>query len=274
SVRSTWTRPFESVTTRCAPSHPFVMDRATSRPAAGRPAVSRSSNRRGSDGCAPAAACCPTPSTNPLATPDSGARGGAAVASLAPGAVARRAHPSISRSTAGSAPRATKSARSLLVGVKLRQLRWTSAASSSGASVFGSHSRARSAKVRTTCVNESPARSSLVRAGGEGGGGGGDGGGGGSWDGAAGRVTAVAPGLRDGATGVGFAAGRAATGARRRRLATRPATLPPRAETLAPILDPTAVMLDHLGSGSSGWNHQYAPAATPPNKSTSRGPIT
>src|SRR2546430_12599084 len=32
------------------------------------------SKRRGSDGCAPAAACCPTPSTNPLATPDSGAR--------------------------------------------------------------------------------------------------------------------------------------------------------------------------------------------------------
>ena len=43
-----------------------------------------------------------------------------------------------------------------------------------------------------------------------------------------------------------------------------------RAETLGPIVDPTAVMVDHLGSGSSGWNHQYAPAATPPSKSTSR----
>src|SRR5205814_9222470 len=114
--------------------------------------------------------------------------------------------------------------------------------------------RARSAKVRIACVSESPARSGLVRAGGEGGGGGG--GGGGSGDGAAGRVTAVAPGLRDGATGVGFAAGRAATGARRRRPATRPATLPPRAETLAPIVDPTAVMLDHLVSGSSGRDQQ------------------
>src|SRR5204863_667169 len=138
-------------------------------------------------------------------------------------------------------------------------------ASPAHANCLWSNSRARSAKVRITCVSESPARSSLVRAGGEGGGGGG----GGSGDGAAGRVTAVAPGLRDGATGVGFAAGRAATGARRRRLATRPATLPPRAETLAPFVDPTAVLLAHLGSGSSGWNHHYAPAATPPNQSPS-----
>src|SRR5213076_1893860 len=141
-------------------------------------------------------------------------------------------------------------------------------ASPAHASCLWSNSRARSAKVRITCVSESPARSSLVRAGGEGGGGGG----GGSWDGAAGRVTAVAAGLQDGATGVGFAAGRAATGGRRRRPATRPTTLSPRAETLAPIVDATAVMLDHWGS--SGWNHQYAPAATPPNKSTSRVRIT
>src|SRR5204863_510549 len=82
-------------------------------------------------GCAPAAPCWPTPSTNPLRTPDSGGRcGGAGGASLARAAAARRTHPSISRSTAGSAPRATKSARSLLVRVELRQLRRISAARS------------------------------------------------------------------------------------------------------------------------------------------------
>src|SRR5207253_139768 len=72
-----------------------------------------------------------------------------------------------------------------------------------------------------------------------------------------------------GTTGGGFGVGRAGTGARRRRLATRPATLPPSAETLAPIVDPTPVRVDHLGSGISGWNHQYAPAARPPSTSTS-----
>src|SRR5437588_443898 len=75
SVTSIWTRPLESVTTRGAPNRPFVADSTTSCPATGTPAVSRSSNRRGSGGCAPAAACWPTPSTNPLRTPDKGGRG-------------------------------------------------------------------------------------------------------------------------------------------------------------------------------------------------------
>src|SRR5207237_431026 len=72
SVTSTWTRPLESVTTRGAPNRPFVADSTTSCPETGTPAVSRSSNRRGSGGCAPAAACWPTPSTNPLRQPDPG----------------------------------------------------------------------------------------------------------------------------------------------------------------------------------------------------------
>src|SRR5205085_12438820 len=74
-----------------------------------------------------------------------------------------------------------------------------------------------------------------------------------------------------GAAGGGFAACRGGAGAvaRRRRLPNIAAILPPTAETSPPIVDPTPVIADHAGRGSSGWNHQEAPAATPPSTSTS-----
>src|SRR5207249_5796263 len=98
-------------------------------------------------GRAPTAACWPMPSTKPVRTPEIGARGTGGAAGVATivgvgagvvvetcggvdragvgarrGAAPRRTHASISRRTAGPAPRASKSARSRALGVKLRQL--------------------------------------------------------------------------------------------------------------------------------------------------------
>ena len=56
----------------------------------------------------------------------------------------------------------------------------------------------------------------------------------------------------------GFAAWRVGAGAvaRCRKLANIAPTLLPSAETFPPIADPTPVIVDHFGSGTSGWNHQ------------------
>ena len=56
----------------------------------------------------------------------------------------------------------------------------------------------------------------------------------------------------------GFAVCRGEAGAvaRCRKLANIAPTLLPSAETFPPIADPTPVIVDHFGSGTSGWNHQ------------------
>src|SRR5207248_1557752 len=149
-----------------APSRPFVTPRLTTSPIAGPPVVSRAWNTRGSVGRVPTAPCCPTPETNPVSVVDRGrgggggggggatATGGGATgrattrraaaaggrrtrggrARAAPGAggaaSTRRAQAASARNSAVSAPSDTRSARSRAVGMKLRQLRFTSAASS------------------------------------------------------------------------------------------------------------------------------------------------
>ena len=207
-VRSTLTRPLESVTARAAPNRPLVTFRFTTSPAVGPPAVSRTWNTRGSAGRVPTEPCCPTPETNPVSVVDrsgrgrgsggGGARGGAAAtgggatsgatirraasaggrrtrggrARAAPGPGAgraravRRAQASSARNRAVSPPSDMRSARSRSVGVKLRQLRWTRAASSADPIVPTVSKRTRSVlrsgSAPTLCpgARTTPARSS------------------------------------------------------------------------------------------------------------------
>src|SRR5439155_25407315 len=74
-VRSTPTRPLESVKARVDPNRPLVTPKATTSPLTGPPAVSRTWKTRGSVGRVPTKPCCPTPKTNAVSVVDKGGRG-------------------------------------------------------------------------------------------------------------------------------------------------------------------------------------------------------